>query len=72
MAEPDSPRQSIEPAPSTEEATAIAAALARFMRATGSGPVEPGQTIDPWQRAAILEGVSREPRTGVPSPWINT
>lgn len=72
MPEPHPPRHSIEPAPSTEEAAAIAGALARFMRATSGAPVEPKLAIDPWQRAAILEGVSREPQADVSSPWINT
>jgi hypothetical protein len=63
---------SIAPAPSAEEAAAIVAAVERFMRATTGAPVEPPRSFDPWQRAAILEGVSREPQGGKPSPWINT
>ena len=72
MAAASRPRHSISPAPSTEEAAAIVAALERFMRATATAPIEVQRAIDPWQRAAILEGVSREPHAVVPSPWINT
>jgi hypothetical protein len=43
--------------PSTDEATAIAAAIARFEADTA--PVEPvvGEAVSPWQRAALVEGV---------------
>jgi hypothetical protein len=71
---PDSPAQLklIAPSASPEEAAAIVAALERFIRAT-SRPVEPGvQRQDPWQRAAILEGVARESGNELPDPWINT
>gem|GEM_PF-2116999 len=69
-ADPSPPR--IAPSPSAEEAAAIAAALGRFMRATAPPHSAAGEDPDPWQRAAILEGVSREPRADVPDPWINT
>jgi hypothetical protein len=62
----------LAPSASPEEAAAIVAALERFMRATAppASPREPAP--DDWRRAAILEGVSREPRDDVPDPWINT
>ncbi|HEY4895013.1 MAG TPA: hypothetical protein VII01_02900 [Solirubrobacteraceae bacterium] len=64
---------SISPAPSTEEeAAAIVAALARFMRATAAPAAAADQALDPWARAAILEGVARAPGTEIPDPWINT
>jgi hypothetical protein len=60
------------PHPSAEEAAAIVAALERFMRATAP-PSPPAQTPqEPWRRAAILEGISRDQHDDVPNPWINT
>ena len=72
MPAPQPQLDQILPAPSAEEAAAIVAAVERFMRETAStvGPAE--QAVDPWQRAAILEGVSREPRAAELDPWINT
>jgi hypothetical protein len=57
----------VAPSASPEEAAALVAALEQFMRATAptlAATAEPG---DPWTRAALLEGVSREPVPG--SPW---
>lgn len=56
---------------SPEQAAALVAALERFMAQTtpAAGAAENG--IDPWRRAALLEGVSREPLTDVPHSWIN-
>ncbi len=59
-------------AASPEEAAAVVAALERFMRATAPPPVAPRQGSDPWQRAAILEGVERESEGELLDPWINT
>jgi hypothetical protein len=43
------------------------------MRATAPAPpARPGQPSDGWRRAAILEGVQREPEGDVRNPWINT
>jgi hypothetical protein len=51
---------------SPEEAAAVIAAIERFMRDTAppvaGAPDGPG----PWVRAALLEGVDREPTRG----WI--
>jgi hypothetical protein len=55
-----------------EEAAAVVAALERFMRATALPATAPQQQPDPWQRAAILEGVERESQADVSDPWINT
>ncbi len=59
-------------AASPEEGAAIVAALERFRRATAPAPQAPANGPDPWQRAAILEGVCRDPEPDVAVPWINT
>lgn len=43
---------------SEDEAAAVAAAVARFEAETASAPADGGRAVDPWQRAALLEGVS--------------
>ncbi len=69
--------QSTPPA-SPQEAAAIAAALEEFLRETSPVPQGSAERLDPWTRAAMLEGVSREDQTDVPHltdvphPWINT
>ena len=56
-----------------EEAAAIAAALERFLHETTPAQTGSGELpSDPWTRAAMLEGVSREDHADVPHPWINT
>jgi hypothetical protein len=57
---------------SPEEAAAIAAALETFMRATAPSGASPAPRVDRWHRAAILEGVEREPENDIQHPWINT
>ncbi len=64
--------QLIAPSASPEEAAAIVAALERFMRATAPPASEPAEALDGWRRAAILDGVTREPAGDLPDPWINT
>lgn len=59
--------QLIAPGASPQEAAAIVAALERFMRETVPAPAAAPARPDPWQRAALLEAVGREPE-GV-SPW---
>ncbi len=44
--------------PSEDEAAAIAAAVERFLAETAPRPGDDGEAIGPWQRAALLEGVS--------------
>jgi hypothetical protein len=44
--------------PSEHEAAAIAAAIQRFEAETAPGLADGGPTVSPWQRAALLEGVS--------------
>jgi hypothetical protein len=60
----------IAPSASPEEAAAIVAALERFIRDTA--PAAPGPALDPWRRAALLEGVCSEDQGDLGNPWINT
>jgi len=46
------------PIPSEDEAAAIAAALERFRAETAPASGGEEAAIGPWQRAALLEGVS--------------
>jgi hypothetical protein len=62
----------ISPSASPEEAAAIVAALEHFMRDTAPARQAPSVGPDRWERAAMLEAVSREPGAGAPDPWINT
>jgi hypothetical protein len=62
----------IAPSASPEEAAAVVAALERFMRATAPAPTPARERSDPWQRAAMLEGVERDSEVDVSDPWINT
>ena len=57
----------IAPNASAEEAAAVVAALERFMRETAPTPAPPAPARNPWQQAALYEGVSRAPE--VPLPW---
>jgi hypothetical protein len=57
----------IAPAASPEEAAAVVAALERFMRETAPPPAPPPDRPDPWQQAALQEGVTRAPEP--PLPW---
>ena len=49
-----------------EEAAAVIAAIERFMRDTAPLVAAEPQGPGPWVRAALLEGVDREPQRG----WI--
>ena len=43
---------------SGDEAAAVAAAIARFEAEVGGAPGEDAPPVNPWQRAALVEGVS--------------
>ncbi len=43
--------------PSSDEAAAIAAAIARFEAETAPLEATAGDAVGPWQRAALVEGV---------------
>ena len=57
----------VAPNASPEEAAAVVAALERFMRETAPPPAPPAPRRNPWQQAALHEGVMREPQA--PLPW---
>jgi len=50
-----------------EEAAAIAAAIEQFLRDTAPPPAAPVRAVSPWARAALFEGVGRDPAGQ--SPW---
>ncbi len=66
----------IAPSASPTEAAAIVAALERFMRDTAPRVAPAAEGVDPWLRAAMLEGVARNVwgshPPDEPDPWINT
>jgi len=43
--------------PNADEAAAIAAAIARFQVETAPAEAAAGESVGPWQRAALVEGV---------------
>jgi hypothetical protein len=43
--------------PSSDEAAAIAAAIARFQAETAAAGEAVEEAVSPWQRAALVEGV---------------
>ena len=43
--------------PNADEEVAIAAAIARFQAETAPAAAAAGETVSPWQRAALVEGV---------------
>jgi hypothetical protein len=64
------PRPRIELRQSTaspEEAAAIAAAIEQFLRDTAPPAAAAEPAPNPWLRAALFEGVGRDPAG--PSPW---
>ncbi len=57
----------VAPNATPEEAAAVVAALEQFMRATAPTRVNAEPTTNPWQQAALHEGVARD--TQLPLPW---
>jgi hypothetical protein len=53
----------IAPDATPEEAAAVVAALERFMRETAPPPMPATDRPNPWQEAALHEGVLRLPGT---------
>ena len=58
----------VAPNASPEEAAAVIAAVQRFIRDTAPATVPVPAARNPWQQAALLEGVDRSPRA--PLPWL--
>jgi hypothetical protein len=58
----------VAPDASPEEAAAVVAALERFIRETAPPAAVPPPRRNPWQQAALQEGVRREPEQ--PLPWL--
>ena len=58
----------VAPNASPEEAAAVVAALERFMRETAPPPMPRETPPNPWQQAALAEGVRRAPEP--PLPWV--
>jgi len=48
----------LSPSANPDEAAAIAAAISRFQAETAPVEVAVGEAVSPWQRAALVEGVS--------------
>jgi len=61
----------LSPSPSEEETAAIVAAVQRFARATAPQPAPTPAAANPWRRAALLEGVTRDAPIDLREPWIN-
>jgi hypothetical protein len=65
---PHRPRIEVkQTAASPEEAAAIAAAIEQFLRDTAPPPVSDTSRVNPWERAALFEGVGLAAES--PSPW---
>jgi hypothetical protein len=58
----------VAPTASDEEAAAVVAALEQFMRETAPPLLPPAPRRNPWQQAALYEGVDRAPSE--PAPWF--
>lgn len=63
----------VAPAASPQEAAAVVAALARFMRETAPAPAQAPAGPAPWARAGLLEGSGHAPSEvapwGAPRRW---
>jgi hypothetical protein len=57
----------VAPNASPEEAAAVIAAVQRFIRDRAPVPVPAAPAPNPWQQAALREGVERAPTA--PLPW---
>ena len=63
------PRIEIGKGPASEaEAAAVAAAIERFTADTAPAPIAAEQGMDPWLKAALIEGVSAKAEFGPGDP----
>jgi hypothetical protein len=58
----------VAPDASPDEAAAVVAALSQFMRSATPVIVQPAAAPSRWKRAALVEGVSRQPDEE--PPWV--
>jgi hypothetical protein len=56
----------VAPNVSPDEAAAVIAAVQRFIRDTAPALAPSSPARNPWQQAALLEGVDRAPRMPIP------
>lgn len=63
---PPRPRIEMLSAAEPQEAAAVIAAVEQFLADTTPAPA-PSASVNPWQRAALLEGVRS--KEGFASPW---
>lgn len=64
---PPRPRIEVPPAADPREAAAVVAAVEQFLAETAPAPAASSLPVDPWQRAALLEGVRA--KDAFASPW---
>jgi hypothetical protein len=60
----------IAPGASSAEAAAVVAAIEQFMRNTAPPAAPPTPRRNPWQEAALREGVMRAPGPSGPCPLV--
>ena len=65
---PPRPRIELTASAPPEEAAAVVAALERFLAETAPAPSAP-QGANPWQRAALIEGVGGHAEGAALDPW---
>lgn len=56
---------SLFPDPSPEDAAATIAAIERFLAETAAPPLETGEVVNGWLRAALREGVGSSDDTAI-------
>jgi len=64
---PPRPRIEMLSAAEPQEAAAVIAAVEQFLADTAPAPAPSSEPVNPWQRAALLEGVRS--KEGFASPW---
>ena len=62
-------KNEIQPSASPEETAAISAAISLFQAQTASPPAEQSAEMNPWLKAAYVDGVSAKDSFG-PAPFF--